>query len=469
LRRRIVALLALLSLFTGLALASPAQVGVEIHGPLDAFNMTHCFYRSMNITMTMGLENLLSPAPPPWCPSLAPVDGVLTCSCRLEPRGWWPNATWSMMLGPGEKWSSTVITAVPGGAGLGAHGVGYGCECGYTVWCRYTTTRTFCAGWYNGTCTETWTTTLTRTRTTTTTTKPTASSTVTVLPRTVNQSLLGLDLNVTSYKALGNGSVLVNISAKLYNLGMGLRIGNETPIPVEKGMLLLHNLTLYVDGVPAINLSGYGAPAREIPVNGTEPEPSAEGGVSLILTPPGRPSNEYTFNVTICYTEDKPEPVKTCVSQNITVPLPFGWRETLYIADDCRVINETWEVVPANETGIETVLVVDEVKPSITARDYCIVASAGACEPVRLDVYSGGVLVASRTGRGNATWCPAEPGTYTATAVDQFNNTVEKTFTITWSAGPPPAVKRALLGLAATIIAVMVGLYIILEGRWPLR
>ncbi len=124
--------------------------------------------------------------------------------------------------------------------------------------------------------------------------------------------------------------------------------------------------------------------------------------------------------------------------------------------------------MPPNETGYKTV-VWDTVKPSITARDYCIAASAGACEPVRLSVYSSGGPVASAEGRGSATWCPVEPGTYTAVAVDGFNNTALKTLTITWSAGPPPAVKRALLGLAAVLTAFMVMAYILAGGGWPLR
>jgi len=48
-------------------------------------------------------------------------------------------------------------------------------------------------------------------------------------------------------------------------------------------------------------------------------------------------------------------------------------------------------VVPADETGYETVLAADEVKPGVTARDYCIAAAAGACENVELRAYQGGL------------------------------------------------------------------------------
>jgi len=465
----------------------PVGAGVEVHGPLEAFNLTGCFYRDMNISLTLQLTNMLSPASPSWCPSWGPVDGSVTCSCSLLPGEWWPNSTWSLTLGPGGGWRSIVYTRVPATASLGRAWAGFSCSCSYLEWCETTiattvsspTTTTECAlvPPCEGYCTSsgtltccictTYTTTVTTTTTTLTSTAyvDTGSRTrVTVLPRHANSTLLPVELNVTGYRPLGGGGVLANITVRLYNLGLGLRSGNTTPIPVEEEMLLLHNLTVLLDNMSAINLTGYGAPARAIPVNASI-EPSAAGSVELTLTPPGRPTNEYTFNITVCLTEDKPEPVRTCISGNITLPLPFGWRLIRYVADDCRVLDTVWEVVPANETGVHVELVEDRVKPSITTKGYCITASAGACELLRLQVYEDGSQVASREGRGSVTWCPVEPGVYTAVAVDSSNNTATGTYTLTWTAGPPPALKRALQGLAGAIIALMVGLYIMLgEG-----
>ena len=484
---------ALLSILAAVAVAEPsppARMSVEVHGPLDGFNLTNCFYRDMNISLTLSVENLLSPAPPPRCPSLAPRDGGLTCSCRLEPATWWPNATWGLTLGPGGEWSSTVETTVPPSAALGGAKAGFSCGCWWRGWCRYTTVSTVpywcCCGGatVNGTWTCTsygyccsTTTTVTRTSTTTLSTPLTAAENVTVLPRRVNETLLGLDLNVSLVEVLvdypwpGESSALVNLTAAVYNLGLGARAGNETLVPMERGMLLLHNLTVLVDNVPVVSLTGYGAPAHRIPVNESNATlaPSITGSAELILEPPGEPANEYTFNVTMCYTEDvNSTPTRTCVSGNITVPLPFGWRMVYNVLDNCQPLQQLWEVVPPNETGYKTV-VWDMVKPSLAVRDYCIAASAGACEPVRLSVYSGGTPIASAEGRGEAKWCPMEPGTYTAVAVDGFNNTAVKVFTLTWSAGPPPALKHALLSLAAVLIAFMVMAYILAGGGWPLR
>jgi len=447
----IVAAATLLALVGGIVYAGNS--GSSIASPLDRFGLHNKAYRCMNITALYTFTNTLSGvSPPPWYPNAAPKPpAVLTCG--------------SIILG--EK-SSTVLSStarIPCNAPLGGYELVKKLTCSYTAW--YRDWYPVCLGWYNGTCTETSTTTVTQSYLATTTLAETA--TATIIPRRVDSSLLVVSLNITGYRVLGNGSVLVNASVVFYNLGQGLRLGNKTLVPMEKGMLLLHNLAIYVDGVSAVNLSGYGAPAQPLPVNGAGPEPSATGTATLVLEPPGKPTNEYTFNVTICYTEDRPEPVRTCIADNVTVSLPFGWRLVRYIADDCRVINETWEIVPANETGYETVLVENHVEPSLREDHDCIVASAGACEEVVLRVYEDGDLVASRTARGSITWCPAEPGTYTVTAMDYFNNTVTRTFSLTWSTGPPPALRHTLLSLAATIIALMIGMYIILGGRWPLR
>ncbi len=159
----------------------------------------------------------------------------------------------------------------------------------------------------------------------------TAAGNVTVLPRSVNQSLLGLGLNVTLLQVLvdypwpGESSALVNLTAVLYNLGLGL--GSRAVVPPERGMLLLHNLTVLVDNVPVVTCRGFCAPAERIPVNMSNAtlEPSARGSAELVLGPPGEPANKYTFNVTVCYTEDvNSTPRRTCVSYNVTVPLPFG-------------------------------------------------------------------------------------------------------------------------------------------------
>ena len=61
--------------------------------------------------------------------------------------------------------------------------------------------------------------------------------------------------------------------------------------------------------------------------------------------------------------------------------------------------------------------------------------------------------------------CTLSPGTYTAVAVDYYNNTASKVFTLTWTARPPPGLRDALLGLAAVLIAFMAILYIALESR----
>ena len=298
-----------------------------------------------------------------------------------------------------------------------------------------------------------------------------------MLPREVNESMLGLDLNVSleqvlmDYPLPGQSSALVNITVGVYNLGLGARAGNKTLIPVEQGMLLLHNLTVLVNGYPVIVCNGYCAPAERIPVD--EPNatlaPSASGSVELILTPPEEPANTYTFNVTVCYTEDLNDTAsRTCINDDVMVPLPFGWRLTVYMLDTCQVLHELWEIVPPNETGLK-VVVWDSAKPGIGEKDYCIAASAGGCEQVRLEVYNSRGLIALREGRGSATWCPLEPGTYTAIAVDEFNNTVTGTFNLTWTAGPPPALKHSLLSLAGTILTLIVVLYIVLEGKWPLK
>jgi len=250
----------------------------------------------------------------------------------------------------------------------------------------------------------------------------------------------------------------------LYNFGLGLR--NST-LPMEQGMLL-HDLTVAVNGVPVIRCSWFCAPSQPLPV-ASEPEPSTVGSATLILEPPRRPGSEYTFNVTICYTENVNGTARrTCLNDTLRVPLPFGWRLVYNVLDTCEQLQQLWEVVPANETGY-MVVVWDTVEPSVSLRDYCIAAAAGGCESVGLRVYQDGSMIASRTGRGEAKWCPAEPGVYTVVAVDGFNNTATGTFTITWSAGPPPALKRALQGLAGAAIALMVGLYIVLGGGWSLR
>jgi hypothetical protein len=150
------------------------------------------------------------------------------------------------------------------------------------------------------------------------------------------------------------------------------------------------------------------------------------------------------------------------------VLLPFGWKLTVYMLDTCQVLHELWEIVPPNETGLK-VVVWDSAKLGIGEKDYCIVATAGGCEQVRLEAYNSRGLIALREGRGSATWCPLEPGTYTAIAVDESDNTATKAFTLTWSAGPPPALEKELLALAGIILALMIALYTILEGRWPLR
>jgi hypothetical protein len=150
------------------------------------------------------------------------------------------------------------------------------------------------------------------------------------------------------------------------------------------------------------------------------------------------------------------------------VLLPFEWKLTVYMLDTCQVLHELWEIVPPNETGLK-VVVWDSAKLGIGEKDYCIVAAAGGCEQVRLEAYNSRGLIALREGRGSATWCPLEPGTYTAIAVDESDNTATKAFTLTWSAGPPPALEKELLALAGIILALMIALYTILEGRWPLR
>lgn len=140
----------------------------------------------------------------------------------------------------------------------------------------------------------------------------------------------------------------------------------------------------------------------------------------------------------------------------------------MFMDDNCRVYNVLWEVVSLDEPSVETI-VADAAKPGLREERGCIVAAAGACEEVVLRVYQDGALAASRTGRGSAAWCPMEPGVYTARAVDEFNNTATGTFTLTWTAGPPPVLRRALLSLAGTILALIAVLYIVLEGRWPLK
>ena len=448
--RAIVAMATLLALVGSVVYAGSS--GSSIISPLDQFGLRNAAYRCMNITALYTFTNtLIGVSPPPWYPSYGPKPpAVLTCG--------------PIILGEG---SSTVLvstTRIPCDAPLGSYELVKRLTCSYIAWYRYS--YPVCLGWYNGTCTETSTTTVTRSYLATTTLARTA--TATIIPRRVNSSLLVVSLNITGYRALGNGSVLVNASVLLYNLGQGLRLGNETPVPMEEGMLLLYNGTVLVDNATAIRLVGYGAPAESIPIEGP-PSPSASGTVRLVLGPPRKPTSSHLFRARICFIEDKPGPTRTCLNDTLTVPLPFGWRLARYIADDCRVVNESWEVVPANETGYETVLVKDDVKPSISLKDYCITVSAGACESVALKVYEDGRLVALRTGLGSATWCPAVPGVYTAVAVDSFNNTATGTFTLAWSPGPPPVLRRTYLGLAASILALLAVLYIVTGGGWPLR
>ena len=448
--RAIVTMATLLALVGGVVYAGSS--GSSIISPLDQFGLRNAAYRCMNITALYTFTNTLSGvSPPPWYPRYAPKPpAVLTCG--------------PITLGEG---SSTVLvstTRMPCDAPLGSYELVKRLTCSYTAWYRYS--YPVCLGWYNGTCTETSTTTVTRSYLATTTLAGTA--TATIIPRRVNSSLLVVSLNITSYRALDNGSVLVNASVLLYNLGQGLRLGNETPVPMEEGMLLLYNLTVLVDNATAIRLVGYGAPAESIPIEGPS-SPSASGTVRLVLGPPRKPTSSHVFRARICFIEDKPEPTRTCLNDTLTVPLPFGWRLVKYIADDCRVVDESWKIVPANETGYETVLVKDNVEPSITLRDGCIVAAGGPCEDITLRVYVNDGLVASRTARGSTTWCPAVLGVYTAVAVDSFNNTATGTFTLAWSPGPPPVLRRAYLGLAASILALLAVLYIVTGGGWPLR
>ena len=448
--RAIVAIAALIALMGGIVYAG--STGSSIVSPLDQFGLRNKAYRCMNVTALYTFTNMLSGvSPPPWYPNYGPKPpAVLTCG--------------PITLGEDSSTVLSSTTRIPCDAPLGSYELVKRLTCSYTAW--YRDSYPVCLGWYNGTCTETSTTTVTRSYLATTTLAGTA--TATIIPRRVNSSLLVVSLNITGYRALGNGSVLVNASAHLYNLGRGLRLGNETPVPMEEGMLLLYNLTVLVDNATAIRLVGYGAPAESIPIEGPS-SPSASGTVRLVLGPPRRPTSSHVFRARICFIEDKPGPTRTCLNDTLTVPLPFGWRLVRYIADDCRVVNESWKIVPANETGYETILVKDDVEPGITLRDGCIVAAAGPCEDITLRVYVNDRLVASRTGLGSVTWCPATPGTYTVTAMDYFNNTVTGTFTLTWSLGLLLVLRRAYLGLAAAVLALIAVLYIVTGGEWPLK
>ena len=444
----IVAVVTLLALLGGVAYGGS---GSSIVSPLDQFGLRNAAYRCMNITALYTFVNdLKGVSPPPWYRGAPKPPAVLTCG--------------SVMLGEDSSTVASSTVPIPCTASLGDHRLAKQLVCSYIAWYRYRTS--VCEGSYNGTCTKSSPTVATTSYTATTTL--TEAVTVTIIPRRVNSSLLIAALNITGYRVLGNGSALVNASVLLYNLGLGMSHGNATQVPAATGMLLLYNLTVLVDNATAIRLVGYGAPAESIPIEGP-PSPSASGTVRLVLGPPRKPTSSHVFGARICFVEDKPEPTRICLNNTLTVPLPFGWRLVRYIADDCRVINETWEVVPANETGYETVLAVDQVKPSITLRDGCIVAAAGPCEDITLRVYANDRLLVSRTARGSAIWCPATPGTYTLTAMDYFNNTATGTFTLTWSPGPPPVLRRAYLGLATAILALIAVLYIVTGGEWPLR
>ena len=86
-----------------------------------------------------------------------------------------------------------------------------------------------------------------------------------------------------------------------------------------------------------------------------------------------------------------------------------GWRLVRYVVDDCRIINEAWQVV-SDETGVVLILVEDRVKPSLRLGHGCIVAFAGLCENVVLRVYEAGRLVDLENARGSATWrAPSSP------------------------------------------------------------
>lgn len=468
-------------LVPALAAAAIAAEGVldKLRTPLEDYGLEDTIYRSMRATATYTVSNpLTGVSPPPWSPTWSPKSPArLTCTCSPtaddEIRGA-PAA--AVTLSGGGAATFTVTWGVGEAASLGTHRLAYMCECVYKEWQRYkvktkttiTTTTTV-----NGTATTTTATTTitkTKTRTRTVTTTLSDAATLTVIPRRVNETLLGLDLSVSLLRVLldypwpGMSSALVNLTAALYNFGLGLR---SSTLPMEQGMLLLHNLTVTVNGVPVIRCDGFCAPAQPLPVAG-EPVPSVSGSAELVLTPPREPGNEYMLNITICYTEDMPEHVTTCVEDRLLVFLPFKWRLTVLMDDTCRVYNRLWEIVPLGEPSVETV-VVDVAKPGLREERGCIVAAAGACESVELQVDGGGAPVASRAGRGEAKWCPMEPGVYTARAVDEYGNVVTGTFTITWSAGPPPALKHALLRLALTLVALMAMAYILAGGRWPLR
>ncbi|BES82567.1 hypothetical protein [Pyrodictium abyssi] len=452
----------------------------KLHTQLEDYGLEDTAYRDMEATATYTVSNpLTGVSPPPWSPTWSPKSpAMLTCTC--SPTADDPNIHGAprtiLTLGEGEAVTETVTWSVGEAASLGTHTLAYMCTCKYLEWQRYmvkTKTNITTTTTVNDTTTTTTTTTTvtrTKTRTRTVTTTLSDAATLMVIPRRVNETLLGLDLNVSllqvlvDYPVPGQSSALVNMTVRLYNFGLGL--GNAT-LPREDGMLLLHNLAVMVNGVPVIRCDRFCAPAQPLPVAG-EPVPSVSGSAELVLTPPREPGNEYMLNITICYTEDRPEPVTTCVEDRLPVFLPFKWRLTVLMDDACRVYNRLWEIVPLGEPSAETV-VADAAKPGLREERGCIVAAAGACESVELQVDGDGVPVASRAGRGEAKWCPMEPGVYTARAVDEYGNVVTGTFTITWSAGPPPALKHALLRLALTLVALMAMAYILAGGRWPLR
>ncbi len=433
--------LALVVVLAAIAVAQPgqpAELSVGVHGPLERFNLTACFYRGMNISLTMSMEDLLSPAPPPRCPSLEPVDGGLTCSCRLEPAAWWPNATWGMLLGPAEKWSSTVITTVPGEAGLGAHSVGYGCGCWWREWCRYTTTTTAvycswcCCRWENNTCaawgscccsTETYTVTVTST--TVERAELCSSKSITVLPRRPGDEWLGFDLSCNFTEP----GMPAPCNLSIYNLAPGL-VDNETVLPPNNGSIYLYwpGVELYVPEAGVMQpVGGWVEPGYAWPPSYRPPRPPQEPAamIPFLLPVPQPPSTTVPVVAVVSAVADNSTNGRvytTTIRHTFTVRLGYGWNIT--VDDDCRTLN--W--VAVNETGVHTVIL--DTRPPVWRRrgDMILIEDPGMCGRLsRILVERGGGVYLEDRPRGRVYALDAAalpPGNYTVIAVDQAGHTL---------------------------------------------
>ena len=434
-RRELLSLLAILSTLATIVLAGSGEeyVGVRVHGPLDKFNLTGCFYRGMNISLSMWLANWLSSASPPMCPNYFPVDAMLTCGCSLEPSIWWPNQTWSLVLG--EKWSSTLSTIVPEEAALENASVGFSCSCSWAEWCTSVTVSTSYSTsyWRCGYTTitqcwppprgcETYTSPVTCSSTTSTTVTVTVTSTllvtatvmalddITVTPRVVNSTYLPIDVTCNWSQPGVPGECRVMV----YNLAGGVVLNRTMLLPRLVEGLMLHNpcIEVVADTVAASEcVAGYAWTAN------TNTEPAYELNFSLIPPVGLRTIGMKVYIEATADNSSSGEAYRERLEYNYTIVYPYGW--LLILDDNCTL--QRYE--PVREPTVKT-WINDTLSPTYHVKDNTIVfEDPGRCGMLsKIVIYRDTGVYSVLEPRGrlyrlNAAMLP--PGNYTLVAVDQ--------------------------------------------------